>query len=51
MKTPYLPIANVIPEPGRSLLIRAANTHSPAEIDAAIIAVKKLFPQLFKKED
>ena len=51
MKPYFVPIATLISEPGRGLLIRAAATHSPAEIDAAIIAVKKLFPQLFKKED
>ena len=48
---PWLPIADLIPLPGRNLLMRAAETHSPQEIDAAIIAVKKMYPQLFKKED
>ena len=49
--TPFLPVATLVPLPGRNLLIRAAATHSPQEIDAAVIAVKKMYPQLFKKED
>lgn len=44
-------IATTIPEQGRSLLVRAAATHSPTEIDAAILAVMKIYPQLFRKYD
>lgn len=43
-------VSLTLPAPARELLVRAAATHSPAEIDAAILAVKKMYPQLFVKE-
>lgn len=44
-------VSNLLPAPARGLLVRAAKTHSPEEIDAAILAVKKMYPQLFVKEE
>jgi hypothetical protein len=43
-------VSTTLPQPARDLLIKAAKTHSPEEIDAAILAVKKMYPQLFVKE-
>jgi hypothetical protein len=46
-----MPVSNLLPVDARQLLIRASKTHSPTEIDAAILAVRKMYPQLFKKDD
>ena len=45
------PVSTLLPAPARMLLVRASQTHSPREIDAAILAVRKMFPQLFKKDN
>lgn len=45
------PVSTLLPAEARILLVRASLTHSPREIDAAILAVRKMYPQLFKKDD
>jgi len=45
------PISHLLPVDARQLLIRASKTHSPAEVDAAIIAVRKMYPQFFRKDE
>lgn len=45
------PISHQLPVDARQLLIRASKTHSPAEVDAAIIAVRKMYPQFFRKDE
>ncbi len=45
------PISTLLPVDARQLLIRASKTHSPFEIDAAILAVRKMYPQFFRKDD
>ncbi len=47
----YQHVSLVLPIDARNLLIRASKTHSPAEIDAAILAVRKMYPQFFRKDD
>lgn len=47
----YQHISTALPVDARNLLIRASKTHSPAEIDAAILAVRKMYPQFFRKDD
>lgn len=44
--------AGIIPIAGRNLLVRAAQTRTnkTQEIEAAIVAVKKLYPHLFRKD-
>jgi len=44
-------VSLTLPAPARELLVRAAATHSPYEIDAAIVAVKKMYPSFFVKEE
>lgn len=43
-------VSQHLPQPARDLLVKAAKTHSPEEIDAAIVAVKKMYPSFFVKE-
>ena len=43
-----IPVATLLPLRACELLITAANTHKMAEINAAIYAVKKLFPPYFR---
>jgi len=43
-----LPVATLLPPRARAILIAAATTHKIAEINAAIYAVKKLYPQFFR---
>jgi hypothetical protein len=45
------PVSTLLPVDARQLLVRASKTHSPFEVDAAIIAVRKMYPQFFKKDD
>lgn len=44
--------STLIPELGRNLLINAAKAHrdKQREVEAAIAAVKKLYPHLFRKD-
>jgi len=43
-----IPVATLLPSRARAILIAAASTHKVPEINAAIYAVKKLFPQYFR---
>lgn len=46
----WFPVSTLLPLAARELLVRASKTHSPFEVDAAILAVRKMYPQFFRED-